>query len=41
MPFAFLRQFLLVTTDRFMEYQSPPTYTCFTQDMVISVLWQK
>jgi len=41
MPFAFLRQFLLVTTDRFMEYQSPPTYTSFTQDMVISVLWQK
>ena len=41
LPFAFLRQFLLVTTDRFIEYQSPRTYTCFTQDVIISVMWQK
>ena len=41
MLFAFLRQSLLVTTDRFIEYQSPPTYTSFRQNLIISVLWQK
>ena len=41
MLFAFLRQSLLVTTDRFIESQSSRTYTCLPQDLIISVLWQR